>query len=94
MLFTNVGVRIEIILINDIFGNGGEGILIGLHFFLLDIIVVFIVFIILIIEIGTRGVVTETFVMASALVVVSIGKLEVDRATGNNSRFFWKGRDS
>jgi len=64
-----------------------------LHFFLLDIVVIFIVPIILIVEIGTRGVVPEGFLTACSLVVVAVGMLEVDAATRNHSDFFRNGRD-
>jgi len=52
-----------------------------LHFFLLDIVVIFIVPVILVVEKGTRGVVTEAFVAACSLVVVAVHVLEVDAAT-------------
>ena len=83
-----MGVRIELIPIKDIFGNGGEGILIGLLIFLLNVIIVFVVLIVLVVEIGTIRVVTEAFFTASALVVVAVHMLEVDAAGGNHSDFF------
>jgi len=64
-----------------------------LHFFLLDVVVIVIVPIILVIEIGTRGVVTEGFIAACTLVVVAVLVLEVDAATGNHCDFFWYGLD-
>jgi len=64
-----------------------------LHFYLLDIVVVFVVSVILVVEIGTRWVVTEAFVMTCALVEVLVRVLEVDAAAGNHSDFFWHRRD-
>jgi len=64
-----------------------------LHFFLLDVVVIVIVPIVLVVEIGTRGVVTEAFVAACALVVVADRVLEVDAAAGNHCNFFWYGRE-
>jgi len=54
---------------------------------------IFIVPIVLVVEIGTRGVVTEAFIAACALVVVVVRVLEVDAAAGNHCDFFWYGRD-
>jgi len=92
-MFNNVGVRIELRPVKDFVGNGGEGIVISLYFFLLDIVVVFIVPIVLVVEIGTRGVVIKSFIEACALVVVAVHVLEVDAAVGNHSDFFWYRRD-
>jgi len=64
-----------------------------LHFFLLDDVVILVVSGILVVEIGTRGVVTEAFVMACALVVVALRVFEVDTAAGNHSDFGWNGGD-
>ena len=64
-----------------------------MHFFLFDVVVIFIVPVILVIEIGTRGVVTEAFITARAFVVVALGVLEVDAAVGNHFDFFCDGRD-
>jgi len=64
-----------------------------LHFFLLDIVVIFIVSVILVVKIETRGVVSEGFVTACALIVVAVLVLEVDAAVGNHCNFFWYGRD-
>ena len=64
-----------------------------MHFYLLDIVVIFIVPIVLVIEIGTRGVVTEAFVTACAFVEVAVRVLEVDAAAGNHSEIFWYGGD-
>jgi len=92
-MFKNVGVRIELIPVKDFFGDGGEGILIWLYFFRLDIAVIFLVPIVLIVEIGKRGVVTEAFVMACALLKVAVHMLEVDAPAGNHCDFFWYRRD-
>jgi len=64
-----------------------------LHFFLLAIVVIFPVPVILVVEIGTRGVVTEALIAACAFVVVAVRVLEVDAAAGNHCDFFWYGRD-
>jgi len=48
-----------------------------LHFFLFNIVVIFIVPLVFVIEIGTRGVVTEAFIAAYPLVVVTVRMLEV-----------------
>jgi len=48
---------------------------------------------VLVVEIGTRGVVTEPFVTACTLVVVAVRVLVVDAAAGNHCDFFWYGRD-
>jgi len=88
-----VGARIELIPVKGFFGDGGEGILILLHFFLFNVVVIFVVSVILIVEIGTRGVVTEAFVTACALVVVAVRVFEVDTAAGKHCDFFWYWRD-
>jgi len=64
-----------------------------LHLFLLDVIVVFGVSIILILEIGTKEVVTKAFIMPYAFVLVIVGVLEFDAASGNNFDFLYKRRD-
>jgi len=64
-----------------------------MHFFFLDIVVIFVVPVILVVEIGTRGVVSEAFVTPCVLLIVAVGVLEVDAATGNHCDFFWYGRD-
>jgi len=64
-----------------------------MHFFLFNVVVGFIILVILIVEVRSRGVVTEAFVMACAFIVVAIRVLEVDPATGNHSDFFWNGED-
>jgi len=64
-----------------------------LQFFLLDIVIIFIVPIVLVVEIETRGVVTEVLVAACALGVVAVRVLEVDAAAGNHWDFFQYGRD-
>jgi len=64
-----------------------------LHFFFLDIVIIFVVSIVLVLETGTRGVVAEAFVAAYALVVVTVRVLEIDAASGNYSDFFLYGRD-
>jgi len=87
-MLNNVGVRIELIPVKDIFGDSGEGILIWWDFFLLDIVVIFVVPIVLVVKIGTRGVVSEAFVVPCALVVVAVRVLEVDAAAGNHCDFF------
>ena len=92
-MFNNVGVRTELITVKDYLADGGEGILMCLHFFLLDIVVVFVVSVILVDEIGTRGVVNEAFVPGCALVVVAVRVLEVDAAAGNHCEVFWNGRN-
>jgi len=46
-----------------------------------------IVSVILVIEIGIRGVVTETFVTACALIAVAVLRLEVDAGTANHHDF-------
>ena len=53
--------------------------------------VIFLVPVILIVEIGTREVVSEVFVTACALVIVAVGVVEVDAAAGNHCDFFWYG---
>jgi len=64
-----------------------------LYCFLLDVVIIVIVPIVLVVEIGTRGVVIEAFVAACALVVVAVRLLEVDASAGNHCDFFWYGRD-
>jgi len=64
-----------------------------LHFFLLDIVIIFVVPVVLFVEIRTRGVVTEAFVTACALVVVAVRVLEVDAALGNHYDFLRYRRD-
>jgi len=58
-----------------------------LHFFLQDIVVVFVVSVVLVIEIGTLQVVTKAFVMAYAIVEVSVSVLEVGTAARNHCEF-------
>jgi len=58
-----------------------------LHFFRLDIIIILVVPFILVIGIGTRGVVTWALVAASALLVVAVHVLEVEAASGNYCDF-------
>jgi len=60
---------------------------------LLNIVIVLLVSGILVVEIRTRGMVTEAFVTACALVVVAVGMLEVDIAVGNHYDIFCNGRD-
>ena len=64
-----------------------------MHFVPLDIVIIFVVPIVLVVEIGTRGIVTKAFVAACALVVVAVRVLEVDAAAGNHCDFFCYGRD-
>jgi len=64
-----------------------------LHFFPLDIIVVFVVFIIIVVEIGTRGMVTEAFITTCAFVIVAVRVLEVDAAAENHYDFFGSERN-
>jgi len=59
-----------------------------LHFFLLDIIVIFVVFVILIIEIELREVVTKALVMAWAVVKITGYVLESNTAKRNYCEFF------
>jgi len=61
--------------------------------FRLDIVVIFIVPIVLVVEIGTREVVTEAFVTSCTLVVVAVRVLEVDAASGKHCDFLWYGGD-
>ena len=91
--FNNVGVRIEIIPVKDFFGYGREGIFISINFHLFDVIIVFVVSVILVIEIGTREVLTEAFITSCAFVVVAVIVLEVDAAVGNHGDIFWYWRD-
>ena len=64
-----------------------------MRFFYLDITVVFIVLsivsIMLVINIGTREVVTKALIMALTLVVVADCVLEVDVPAGNHCKVFW-----
>lgn len=64
-----------------------------MYFFLLDIVIVFTVSIVFVRELVTRGVLTEAFSSACALVVVVVLVLGVDAATGDHWEFFWYGRD-
>ena len=81
ILFDNIGVRIKFIPIKDFLGDGGEGILIQLYFFFLDVSIIFIISILLVVDIGTKWVVSAAFVTACTLVVVAVRKVEVDVAT-------------
>jgi len=80
-------VRIELIPVKDFFGDGGEDMPICLHFLLLDIVVVFVVSLVFVVEIETGEVLTKAFVTTCALVVLAVRVLEVDAATGNHSDF-------
>jgi len=93
IMFNNVGVRIKLIPITKFFRHSREGILICWHFFLLDIVVIFLVPVILIVEIGTREVVTKHFAAPCALIVVVVCRFEVDATSGNHCDIFRYGRD-
>ena len=64
-----------------------------MHLFLLDIVIVFVVSVILVVEIGAKGVMTDAFVTACVLVVVVVSVLEVDTAVGNHCEGFRYGGD-
>ena len=91
-MFNNMGVWTKLIPVKDFFLDHGEGILFQLHFFFFELVVVFLVFVILVVEIGTTGLVPEPFISACALVVVVVRMLDFYVATGNHRDLFWKWR--
>jgi len=93
-MFNNVKLRIDRIPGRDFFEDSAEGIMILLHFSLHNMVEIFMVCIVPIVEIGTRRVVTEDFITAYALVVVAVHVVEVDAAIGDYCELFRDGRNS